>query len=223
MRDCAQAAWPLGIHASKLRTRRFRRFATLFPFSLPDGAFTMRAWFACILALSPLPAAVLAQSVAPPNAWVYINSSGNRTFSDVAPPPDTPEKNILKRPGGAFAGAAKASASAPAQVPSAAAPAASAPRIAGKDPELEKRLKAKAAAEDVKKAADDAKTKVEDEANLAKRKASCDTQAQNQAALKSDNRIGRINAKGEREFLSDEQRAAELRKVESNLAECAKG
>jgi hypothetical protein len=170
-----------------------------------------------------------AQTARLPDAWVYLDARGVRTFSDIAPPPDIPEKNILRRPAPAdtranAAAAATSNVSAAAVVAAAASAAATnSPRNSGKDPELAKRLQAKAEEENAKKAADAANAKAQDEADKAKRKKSCDNQVLNRSALKSDNRIARINSKGEREFLSDEQRAAELRQAESNIAECAKG
>ena len=41
---------------------------------------------------------VLACSSAPAQ-WLWIDAAGNKVFSDTAPAPDVPEKNILKRPG----------------------------------------------------------------------------------------------------------------------------
>ena len=158
-----------------------------------------------------------AQVAGLPNGWVYINSAGVKTFSDVAPPPATPEKNILSRPGSAMAARPATAASAETGASAAAAVGPAKPRISTKNTELESRLKADEAA---KKASEAAEAKAEADKAAASKKLACAAAKSNQAALKSDNRIASINAKGEREFLNDQQRAERLQKSESTLADC---
>ena len=77
--------------------------------------------------------------------WLWIDGAGNKVFSDTAPPPGTPDKNILRKPG------------ARPEVKSPEAPAASAspttqapmPKVQGKDDQLE--AKKKLAEKDKKK------------------------------------------------------------------------
>jgi hypothetical protein len=103
-----------------------------------------------------LPAAGFAQ-------WQWIDKDGRKVFSDRPPPQDTPEKNILKQPGGGIPRSAPAPvAAAPAEgtpaatttaAASATKPAASAPGT-GKDKALEEKKAQAEAAEAAKKKAD---------------------------------------------------------------------
>lgn len=150
--------------------------------------------------------------------YQWVDKDGRRVFSDRAPPMDVPAKNILKQPsspsrqaqplspstGAAVADAAAAS-GANAQAPRAAAVGADAP--AGKDPALEARKKALEAQE-----ADKKKT---DEQRAAMRADNCKRAQQQKASLDSGIRIARTNDKGEREFLNDAARAAEMQRTQS--------
>src|SRR5438067_13527630 len=73
--------------------------------------------------------------------WHWIDKDGRKVFSDQAPPPDVPAGKILKRPGGR---AVEAEPQAPAASQAAAA---AAPKVSGKDKELEERKKLSAAAD----------------------------------------------------------------------------
>ncbi|MEJ7930111.1 DUF4124 domain-containing protein [Ramlibacter sp. AN1015] len=158
--------------------------------------------------------------------WQWIDPSGRRVFSDQAPPPDTPAKNILKQPGvrapsspaadiGTQAapppasGTASTSPAAPAQA--AAGSAAAATRPGGRDEALEKKRKEAEAAAAAKRK--------EDEERLAKQKAeSCDRARQGKATLASGMRLARVNAKGEREFLDEKARDAEIKRMDEVIA-----
>ena len=126
--------------------------------------------------------------------WQWIDTDGKKVFSDRSPPPGTPDKNILKRPG-----TAPVLASPPAADAAAAAPVA-APKVSGKDALLEAK----------KKLADDeaaAKKKTEEE-KVAKAKAeNCESARRYVTTLDSGVRIATVNAKGEREIMEDAQRA----------------
>jgi hypothetical protein len=140
--------------------------------------------------------------------WMYLDKDGRKVFSDKAPPPETPPNKILKQPGMRAAATPDAAAAAPAQ---AAAPAVSAPRISGKDKELEARRKQAEAAE-----AEKAKAQAEE---VAKAQAdNCARARQAKASYDSGQRIARVNAKGEREFMDDGQRAAETKRLEGVIA-----
>lgn len=151
-----------------------------------------------VLAAGALPCAALAQ-------WQWIDSSGRRVFSDKAPPPDVPERNILRQPGGR---AAPMPAAAPAE--EAAPPVAtraSAPRPSGRDASLEQKRKQLETAEAEKRKAE--------EAAVAQQKAdNCSRARQAKAQIDSGVRIARQNDKGEREFLDDQQRAAETQRLQ---------
>ncbi len=165
-----------------------------------------RATFALAIALT-LPAA-WAQ-------WGWVDNSGRKVFSDTAPPASIPDKNIIKRPGNTSpAPAAEAapngstSAAAPATPSTAATPAA--PKVAEKDAELEARKKQAEAAEE-------AKRKAEEERIARARADNCERARKSKAALDSGVRIATTNAKGEREFLDDKARAAEMQRIEAAI------
>ncbi|KRB27991.1 MULTISPECIES: DUF4124 domain-containing protein [unclassified Acidovorax] len=151
--------------------------------------------------------------------WQWTDKDGRKVFSDRPPPPDIPEKSILKQPGGNRAARAAAPAApaasdaaagatpAVAAVPKAAA---SAPG-AGKDKELEEK---KAQAE----AAEAAKKKAEDE-KIAKAKADNCTRARAaKAAFDAGKPITQANAQGEKIFLDGPARAAEAKRIDDIVA-----
>lgn len=149
--------------------------------------------------------------------WQWLDKDGRKVFSDRAPPSDVPDKNILKRPGNVTRAAAVPavgnvdSAGAPAGAASAPEGAASAPKLSGVDKDLmdKKKLAEKQAAE-----AEATKRKTEEE-RVAKAKAeNCASARQSKATLDSGVRIGRTNAKGEREYLDDAGRAAEVKRAQ---------
>ena len=147
--------------------------------------------------------------------WQWVDKDGRKVFSDRAPPHDVPEKNILKQPGyhGKPLSSPTPAAEAPAtaSVPTAAA---SAPRATAKDKELEER---KARAE----AAETAKQKAEED-KIAKQRADNCTRARSaQATFESGTPIRQTNAQGERVFLDDAARTAELRRIQDIInADC---
>lgn len=142
--------------------------------------------------------------------WQWIDKDGRKVFSDQSPPADIRDKDILKRPGGRVAPAAASPVNpegAPvANSPAVAASTAPAPKLAGKDKELEERKKQA-------EAADAAKKKVEDD-KLAKARAdTCDRAKRALATLQSGVRIGVTNAAGEREVMDDAKRAEESKRT----------
>ena len=168
----------------------------------------VRIFLLGVLSLVLLPAAA---------QWQWLDASGQRVFSDRGPPPDIPEKNILKRPGGmvpavpAVAPAPAAASSSSASTSSAAASASSAPKSVGKDPELQKK---KAELE----AAEAAKTKAEEQKQAAAKADNCERARRSLNSLQSGARIAQINNQGEREFMSDDARLAETRRVQGIVA-----
>jgi hypothetical protein len=139
--------------------------------------------------------------------WKWRDSRGQVHISDIPPPRDIPDKDVLQKPEVTVRKAA------PAPV---AANAASAP-VPGKppvDPELEAKRKraeqeqAALAEADKKKAA-------------AVRKDNCQRAREQLATIDSGQRIARVKADGEREILDDEQRAKEARRAREAIAsEC---
>lgn len=166
-------------------------------------------------------ALALAFSTTASAQWQWVDKDGKKIFSDRAPPADVPEKSILRRP----AGASRAAAPAPAAEPAAAAPAAasaprpagSAPALAGKDKDLMEKKKQADAAEAAKRKEAEEKLAKDRAENCVRAKRSVDD-------LKSGQRMSVTNDKGEREVMSDTQRAAEVKRLEGIVAsDCKQG
>ena len=139
--------------------------------------------------------------------WQWVDKDGRKVFSDRPPPQDIPDKSILKQPQRVSlprAAAAPASA-ASAPVSEAAAPA------AGKDKLLEEN-KAKA------EAAEAARKKVEEERLAKVRAENCARAKRAKEQLAPGQLVGHVNAKGERGFMDDATRAAELRRADAMIA-----
>lgn len=169
----------------------------------------MKAARLALLALAcALPIAASAQ-------WMWVDKDGRKIFSDKAPPADVPADRILKAPRGqSVVVAPTESAAAPA---TAATPAAGAnlPRPAGKDKTLEDRRKQALAAEEEKKKAEEAKT-------AALRADNCSRAKQAKATYDSGARVTRVDAKGERSYVDDNERAAEVKRLQEIIArDCA--
>ena len=145
--------------------------------------------------------------------WQWIDKDGHKVFSDRPPTADIKEKDILKQPGGK--GRAPVSViptdvveGVAAPVAKASAPAsATAPKISGKDAELQARKK-----------------KLEDDA-AAKKKADEDKYAQGLAencvrarkglaSFQSGVRMTTVDATGERQILDDSARAFESKRLQ---------
>ncbi len=140
--------------------------------------------------------------------WTWKDKDGRVTASDLPPPRDVPEKDILTRPAPRAMprtppAASPASATAPAaQATGAATPA---------DRELEARKKAAEADKSAKQKAEEAK--------LAQQRADNCRRARAQlTALESGQRMARVNDKGEREVLDDKGRAEESRRAREVVA-----
>ena len=147
--------------------------------------------------------------------WQWIDKDGHKVFSDRAPSPEIPQKNILKQPG------IKVITPLPSAV-ALAAPAplnatkASTPKLSGKDAQLEARKKQADDEEDAKKKAEEEK--------LAKSRAdNCDRATKGLLTVQSGVRLAVTNAKGEREFMDDNDRAKESKRLQGIAdADCNK-
>ena len=141
--------------------------------------------------------------------WQWIDNGGRKVFSDQPPPDTIPEKNILRRAGGAPAPRSPTFPT-PTDAPTAAA---SAPRIganqaAGVDKALEEKARKAEEAEKAKQAAEAQK--------VAQAKAeNCGRARQGKATFDSGIRVARINAQGEREIMDDGARNAEQKRLQS--------
>ena len=149
--------------------------------------------------------------------WQWVDKDGRKVFSDRPPPQDVPEKNILKQPSlrALPAPAPAPAASAPAAEASAAAATAPASAAAARDKQLEDK-KAKA------EAAEAARQKAEEKAQaerLAKARAdNCTRARRSVASLTSGALMAHTNAQGERVFMDDATREAELRRAQAMVA-----
>jgi hypothetical protein len=144
--------------------------------------------------------------------WQWVDKDGRKVFSDQSPPADVPARNIIKQPSGGKSLPVAATQPGPAAAtPQPASAAASAPKLSGKDKELQEKKKLAEAAEAEKKKAQ--------EEEIAKLRAdNCERAKRSKASFDSGVRISRTNVKGEREFLDDAQRAAETKRLEKIIA-----
>jgi hypothetical protein len=155
------------------------------------------AALACLLIASPAEA-----------QWKWRDSRGQVHISDIPPPRDVPDKDVLQRPEVSVR-------KPPAAVPApAAAAVASAPAKAAVDPELEERRKRAEQEQAARAEADKQKA-------AAVRKDNCQRARDQLATLDSGQRIARIKADGEREILDDDMRAKETKRARDIIAsEC---
>lgn len=138
--------------------------------------------------------------------WKWRDARGQITVSDLPPPRDVPERDILQRPAAPPAAAPAAAASAPAQ--------ASAP-AGGVDPELEARRKAA----EQERTARQKEEQRREEVRLAQQRAdNCARARESLRTLESGMRIARVNDKGERIVVDDQTRAAEIERARRVVA-----
>lgn len=167
-------------------------------------------------------AVALALAAMPASAqWKWRDRSGQINVSDMPPPRDIPERDILERPPPPGARPAPAAVPASAAPGSAAAvgstqadgapPAGAAAEPARVDPELEARRRAAEQEQAKRQQAADAQL-------AAQRAENCKAARGHLAALESGQRLVRMNEKGEREFLDDRQRAAEMQRARDVIA-----
>ena len=139
--------------------------------------------------------------------YKWKDNRGQVHVSDLPPPRDVPEKDVLQRPNLAVRPALAS--------PAAAASAASAPLLTSKpllDPELEARRK---------RAEDEARARSRaDEARLAAQRAeNCQRARQQLATIESGQRLVRYNERGERIVLDDAARADEAQAAQRAMAQ----
>jgi hypothetical protein len=167
----------------------------------PGYTENMKAARIVLLALAcSIPVAASAQ-------WIWLDKGGRKVFSDQPPPPDIAPERILKQ-AGMRAGLAATPTVANADP---AAAAASLPKPSGKDKTLEEKKKQAEAVEAEKKKAEEAKVASMRAENCARAKTS-------RANYASGVRLSRMNDKGEREILDDNQRASEMKVLDQVIA-----
>jgi hypothetical protein len=153
---------------------------------------------ACLLLSSPAEA-----------QWKWRDSRGQIHISDIPPPRDVPDKDVLQRPEPTVRKAAPAPVA-----PASAGVATAAPGKTPVDPELDERRKRTEQEQAARAEADKQKA-------AAVRKDNCQRAREQLATIDSGQRIARIKADGEREILDDEQRAKEARRARDAIAsEC---
>ncbi|MDR0275868.1 MAG: DUF4124 domain-containing protein [Burkholderiaceae bacterium] len=153
-------------------------------------------------------AALAASLAASAQSYQWIDKDGHRVFSDRAPPADVPAKNILSQPHGSQI----TETGAPTEqtgTPDTAQPAASAP--SGTDQSLEDKKKQ---AED----AEAAKKKAEEDKIAAQKADNCKRAMNAKAGLETGVVRARTTAKGDREFFTDQERAAEIKRLQGIVA-----
>jgi hypothetical protein len=158
-----------------------------------------------------LPLLLLALVVAPDASaqFKWRDANGRMVYSDQPPPTSIPPDAVLQAPGlrpaaerqGATGDAAKATGAVAGSTP--AAPASSAAATSAADRELEFRKRRMERAESERKSGEEA-------AKARRVAASCEETRAELRTLESGMRISRVNERGEREFIDDEQRAARL-------------
>lgn len=143
--------------------------------------------------------------------WQWLDRDGHKVFSDRAPPPEIPEKSILKRPGKAPPPQEPAPAAEGAPVGASAASAAPVPKKNVLDAKLEEKKKQAEQAEL-------AKRKAEEERVAQVKAENCERARKAKGALDSGVRLATVNAKGEREVMDDTARAAEAKRIQAVMA-----
>ncbi len=163
----------------------------------------LHAWIfvGCTVLLATLPAAA---------QWKWKDARGQVVISDVPPPREIPERDVLQKP--------ELVTRRPANQPAPAASAAVAESVAKArvDPELEARKK-KAEQEQTDK------FKAEEDKVAAQRAENCRRARSHMASLDSGIRLSRTNDKGEREILDDKQRADEINRTRQIMASDCRG
>ena len=163
----------------------------------------LHAWIfvGCTVLLATLPAAA---------QWKWKDARGQVVISDVPPPREIPERDVLQKP--------ELVTRRPANQPAPAASAAVAESVAKArvDPELEARKK-KTEQEQTDK------LKGEEDKVAAQRAENCRRARSHMASLDSGIRLSRTNDKGEREILDDKQRADEINRTRQIMASDCRG
>lgn len=135
--------------------------------------------------------------------WKWRDAKGNVQYSDMPPPPGTPDKDILQRP----ANAARSIVVVPVGQAASAAeakPAASGPTKAEQDA---------AARQKQDQDREAAKQREEERRAAAARRENCQRAQSNLRDLQSGVRITRTNDQGERVYMDDAQRQAEVERA----------
>lgn len=146
--------------------------------------------------------------------YAWVDEKGGKQFSDRPPPPSIPLKNILRAPGQTPVTLVPLERDAEATPPVAPAPEPKGPpTLADRNADYKKRATEQAELD--KKAAAEA-------AHKAAKAENCATARKYQAQLASGDRIGTHDAKGERGYMDDAERARAAARTSKVLADCSK-
>jgi hypothetical protein len=168
-----------------------------------------RAAGALRLALAAALLAVSAQALA---QYLWIDEKGVKQLSDRPPPPNIPEKNILKAPGKPLFNPNAPAPEDAAEAADAAEPKPKAPPTLGeRNADYNKRKTE--AAQAAQKSADEARRKAAEAAN-------CEAARNNQRALDDGVRMTTYDKDGQRVVMGDAERAEAARKNQQALANC---
>ncbi|KQV89100.1 MULTISPECIES: DUF4124 domain-containing protein [unclassified Roseateles] len=166
-----------------------------------------KAFRQALLVLLCLAAAGAAQA-----QWKWRDAKGNVQYSDMPPPPGTPDKDILLRPYVAKPTIVVAPPSTQASAASAPRPPASAPTKAEQEA---------AARQKKDQDGETAKQKEEERRVAAQRRENCARAQANLRDLQSGTRLTRTNEKGERVFMDEAQISAEVSRARDTItSEC---
>lgn len=175
----------------------------------PDFSQVLCTLLATALLLTTLAVQAQAQGNANSGAtgqWVWRDKAGRVTASDLPPPRDIAEQDIISRP-----------APRPAARPTEARPAAAAASSSAPGP-VDRELEARRKAAEAQKTA---QAKAEEEKVARQRADNCRRARAQATALESGQRMARVNDQGEREVLDDKGRAEELRRAREVIsADC---
>lgn len=150
--------------------------------------------------------AIVSCSVPAIAQWQWIDGQGQKVFSDRAPPPDIPAKNVLRRPGGA--GSVKMTSPAVAE-PAPAAVKSTADKGVDKGLEEQKRKQ---------EAQETAKADAEKQQREKQRQDNCNRAKQAKVTLSSGRLLSSVNANGERGYMDEAARDAESKRADAVIA-----
>lgn len=154
---------------------------------------------------------LVCMSLAAPAAaqWAWRDENGRLVYSDRPPPAGVKTENIVRQPGARSAPQPPATGSgevkASAQVETKAGP----KTIADREMEFRKRQQERAEAE---------RKQAEEQAQAARKAQECERARGYLRSLEEGQRIARTDAQGNREFLDDAQRAAEIQRMREVVA-----
>ena len=143
--------------------------------------------------------------------WAWKDDSGRLVYSNIPPPPSVKASQIVRQPGPSSQSArATAPAEGEAEKPET-APAANAPKTyAERDAEFRKRQQERA---------DSERKAQEEQQKSAQKAAECERSRGYLRALEDGVRITRSDAAGNREYINDAQRAAEMDRMRKAIRE----